>query len=61
MTSPPASVGNARRYFPGRPSATVSPETSTVRPAVDNVCATASAGVRPAASSSRNRLTTNNA
>ena len=31
MTSPPASVGNARRYFPGSPSATVSPEASSPR------------------------------
>ena len=42
-------------------TATVSPENSTVRPAVAIVRAIASGVERPAPSSSRNRLTTNSA
>ncbi len=42
-------------------AATVSPENSTVRPAVRMVVVMASDGSRPASSSSRNRLTTNSA
>ena len=63
--TPPQAIerrnGIGKRSRPDSDSATVRPETATVRPAVASVAAIAVGVSRPAANSSRNRLTTNSA
>ena len=55
------SSGTGTHVITARLTATVSPETQTARPAVSSVTTTASATVRPRASSSRKRWTRSSA